>query len=430
MKAFLNQTRRKLLKTIGLASALLPSGLLPKLFSKQIANDLSFLSNSKLDDEDFWNWINLSFTTSKSILNLNNGGVSPQPEIVQKTFEKYNRIANEGPAYYMWRILDQGREPLRTRLANLLGAEPDEVAINRNTTEGMNTIIFGLDLKAGDEVVLAKQDYPNVINSWKYREMRDKIKLVWVDLRLPSENKTYLIDSYVSAFTSKTRVVNLTHMINWNGQILPVKEIAAEAKKRGILVLVDAAHTFAHIDFKISDLNCDFLATSLHKWLCAPFGTGMLYVRKELIQSIAPLHPNDKPFSPDIRKFESLGTRSFPAEMAINEAINFHEIIGIQRKENRLRYLRRYWMSKISQLPRVKLLTPDRDEFSCGLGLFSIDGTKPDEISNWLFDKKKIFTTAITWENIIGVRITPHIYTKPTDLDYFIESIEHFIKQK
>lgn len=422
-------SRRKLMKMLSSIGMFLP-------FSKSISfskdNDyLSQIEKSSSDEAkqtEFWYWVKESFTVSSNILNLNNGGVTPQPKPVQDAFVRYNQISNEGPAYFMWRILDQGREPLRKKLAELAGCSPDEIAINRNTTEGMATIILGLNLSEGDEVVLSKQDYPNVINTWKYREKRDKIKLVWVDLTLPSEDTEYLVNSYVSKFSDRTKVVNLTHMINWNGQILPVREIAEIAKKRGILVLVDGAHTFAHINFKIPELNCDFFATSLHKWLCAPFGTGMLYVRKELIKEIPPLFPNDNPGSEDIRKFESLGTRSFPAEMAIADAINFHKLIGSQRKEERLRYLKDYWTEKLAFDKRIEILTPRSKKFSCGLGLFSIKDKKPEEISDYLFNKHKVFTVAINWENIKGVRVTPHLYTVEEDLDRFVYAVQEYLK--
>jgi selenocysteine lyase/cysteine desulfurase len=385
-------------------------------------------SNDPNNQSEFWYWIKQSFTVSPNILNLNNGGVSPQPKPVQEAFIRYNQISNEGPAYFMWRILDQGREPMRKKLAELAGCSPEEIAINRNTTEGMDTIILGLKLSAGDEVILSKQDYPNVINAWKYRESRDKIKLIWVDLHLPSENLDYLVNAYTSKFTPKTKVVNLTHMINWNGQILPVAEIASEARSKGIFVLVDGAHTFAHINFKIPDLNCDFFATSLHKWLCAPFGTGMLYIRKELIKEIPPLFSNDKPDSEDIRKFESLGTRSFPAEMAIADALNFHNLIGSKRKEERLRSLKNYWIEKLQVLNKVKIQTPLNEKFSCGLAIFSIQDKKPEEVADYLFAKHKIFTVAINWENINGVRITPHLYTTEDDLDRFVFAIKEYLK--
>lgn len=422
-------SRRNIMQLLASGSILIPFS---KLFGNSNVNDvvahIEKYSSNFANENEFWYWVKQAFTVSPNILNLNNGGVSPQPKIVQEAFVRYNQISNEGPAYFMWRILDQGREPLRKKLAEIAGCSHEEIAINRNTTEGMNTIIFGLDLKPNDEVVLAKQDYPNVINAWKFREKRDGIKLNWVNLNLPSEDKDYLIDSFVSKFSSKTKVVNLTHMINWNGQILPVKEIADEAKKRGILVLVDGAHTFAHIDFKITDLNCDFFATSLHKWLCAPFGTGMLYIRKDLIKNIPPLHPNDKPYDNDIRKFESLGTRSFPAEMAIADAINFHLLITSKRKEQRLRHLKNYWVDKLRNENNVQLLTPISESFSCGLGLFLVKGKRPEDISEYLFNKHKIFTVAINWENIQGVRVTPHLYTTEEDLDRFILAVRDYLK--
>lgn len=422
-------TRRDLMKTIGTIGLSLP---FTKLSTK--ANEVDTLqfvekySNDPDNQSEFWYWVKQSFTVSPNILNLNNGGVSPQPKPVQDAFVRYNQISNEGPAYFMWRILDQGREPLRKKLAELAGCSPEEIAINRNTTEGMDTIIFGLKLNEGDEVVLSKQDYPNVINAWKYREARDRIRLVWVDLRLPSDDVDYLVSAYTSKFTPRTKVVNLTHMINWNGQIIPVKEIATEAKSRGIYVLVDGAHTFAHINFKIPELNCDFFATSLHKWLCAPFGTGMLYVKKDLIKEIPPLFSNDNPYSEDIHKFESLGTRSFPAEMAIADAINFHHLIGSKRKETRLRSLKNYWVEGLKNISQIEILTPTSEKFSCGLGIFSVKGKKPEEISDYLFNKHKIFTVAINWENIHGVRVTPHLYTTEDDLDRFVNAVKDYLK--
>ncbi|MGB9851365.1 MAG: aminotransferase class V-fold PLP-dependent enzyme [Candidatus Kapaibacteriota bacterium] len=422
-------SRRNWMKLLGTFGAIFPfSKLFGQTGDSFTVQLVEKYSNDPNNQSEFWYWIKQSFTVSPNILNLNNGGVSPQPKPVQEAFIRYNQISNEGPAYFMWRILDQGREPMRKKLAELAGCSPEEIAINRNTTEGMDTIILGLKLSAGDEVILSKQDYPNVINAWKYRESRDKIKLIWVDLHLPSENLDYLVNAYTSKFTPKTKVVNLTHMINWNGQILPVAEIASEARSKGIFVLVDGAHTFAHINFKIPDLNCDFFATSLHKWLCAPFGTGMLYIRKELIKEIPPLFPNDKPDSEDIRKFESLGTRSFPAEMAIADALNFHNLIGSKRKEERLRSLKNYWIEKLQVLNKVKIQTPLNEKFSCGLAIFSIQDKKPEEVADYLFAKHKIFTVAINWENINGVRITPHLYTTEDDLDRFVFAIKEYLK--
>jgi selenocysteine lyase/cysteine desulfurase len=262
--------RRLFLRQLGttIGAAALGNMLLPSLACGSELPEQEFsVPPSGTPDEDFWSWVQESYTVSPNIINLNNGGVSPQPKVVQDTFERYNRFCNEAPSYYMWNILNQGREALRADLALLAGCSPGEIAIQRNTTEAMDTIIYGLQLKAGDEVVLTKQDYPNVINAWKLREKRDGIVLKWISLELPSEDEDYLVRSYVSQFTGKTRVVNVTHIINWIGQIIPVKKIAAAAHERGIEVLVDGAHTFALLDFKIPDLDCDYFGTSLHKWM-------------------------------------------------------------------------------------------------------------------------------------------------------------------
>ena len=246
----------------------------------------------------------------------------------------------------MWRILDQGREPLREKIALLAGCSAEEIAFNRNTTEGLNTIIFGLNLKAGDEVVLTKYDYPNMMNAWKQREKRDGIKLVWIDLDLPVESDDVFVEKFANAITDKTKIVHITHMLNWTGQILPARKIADIAHKRGCQVIVDASHSFVHIDYKISDLDCDYYATSLHKWLCAPFGTGFMYIRKGMVKNVWALLSAPIPDADNIGKFEALGTRSFAAEMAIGNAIDFHYLIGSKRKEQRLRYLKNYLCEK------------------------------------------------------------------------------------
>jgi selenocysteine lyase/cysteine desulfurase len=421
--------RRDFFKKVGagLGTMTIGGALLPDFLFGEVPHP-SFPPLTASDD-DFWGYMAGSFTTSPNIMNLNNGGVSPQPKVVQETVERYYRLCNEGPSYYMWQILDQGREPLRADLAAFAGCSADEIAINRNTTEAMNDIIFGLQMKPGDEVVLTKQDYPNVINAWKLREKRDGIVLKWINLELPSEDENYLADSYTNAFTEKTKVVNVTHIINWIGQIIPVKRIAVEAHKRGIDVLVDGAHSFALLDFKIPELKCDYFATSLHKWMCAPFGSGMLYVKKEKIAAIYSLFPDDKPLSEDIRKFERLGTRNFSTELAIGSALDFHLVIGSKRKEERLRSLKDYWATKVKEIPGVKVKTSLNPLYSCVVGLVSVDGVKPGELVGKLFSDYKIHTTGIEWENISGVRVSPHVYTSFRDLDKFVMAIESIAKQ-
>jgi selenocysteine lyase/cysteine desulfurase len=331
----------------------------------------------------------------------------------------------------MWRVLDLGREPLRKNLSRIAGCSEEEIAINRNSSEGLETIIFGLQLKAGDEVVAARQDYPNMINAYKQREKRDGIKVQWISLELPSEDEDYLVRQYVNAFTSRTKIVHLTHVINWNGQILPVKKIADEAHKRNIEVVVDGAHSFAHMQFKIPDLGCDYYAASLHKWLYAPIGSGILYVKKEKIKNLYPLFAtSDDPLKDDIRKFENLGTRPFFIEQAIGKAIEFHEMIGAERKEKRLHYLKNYWMERVRGLKGVRLNTSLDPEWGCAIGNVSVEGRKPSELDSFLFQKYKIHTVGIEWENIQGVRVTPNVYTTIKQLDTLVEGIRQFVSSK
>ncbi|MGZ8537095.1 MAG: aminotransferase class V-fold PLP-dependent enzyme [Flavisolibacter sp.] len=423
--------RRSFLQKAGILSG---SGFLSSLFmpawSKNLDQALRNAENISPEDlatdEDFWYYIQQSFTVSPSMINLNNGGVSPAPKTVQDAMKRYYDLANEAPSFYMWRVIDSGREPLRTNIAKLAGCSSNEIAMNRNASEGMETIIFGLQLKPGDEVVVAKQDYPNIINAWKQRETREGIKINWINLELPSEDENYIVQQYVKAFTSKTKAVNVTHVINWNGQILPVRKIADEAHKRGIEVVVDGAHSFAHMNFKIPDLHCDYFATSLHKWLFAPIGTGMLYVKKEKIKDVYPLFATDNPLKDDIRKFESLGTRPFFIEQAIGKALEFHDMIGSERKEKRLHYLKNYWMEKLKNIPKVKLKTSLDPKWGCAIGLVSIDGKKPSELDSYLYTEYKLHTVGIEWENISGVRITPNVYTTTKNLDVLVEGIRSF----
>jgi selenocysteine lyase/cysteine desulfurase len=381
-------------------------------------------------DEDYWSIIQSAYTVNPGIINLNNGGVSPAPLVVQQAVARFNDLSNEGPSYFMWRILDQGREPLREKLALLAGALPDEVAIDRNATEALNTIIYGLNLKSGDEVIGTKQDYPNMIQAYKQRALREGVVYKQLSFDFPIENDEQIVKAYADAITPKTKIIHVTHMINWVGQIMPVKKISDMAHAKGIEVVCDGAHSFGLMDFKIPDLGCDYFGTSLHKFLSAPIGSGMLWIKKEHISKTWPLLCNGEPHSADIRKFETIGTRSFPIEQGIGEAINFHEAIGSKRKEERIRYLKNYWASKVKEIPKVKLHTSLKAAYSCAICGVSIDGTTPGELDNALFNKYKIHTVGIVWENISCVRITPHVYTKIADLDKLVKAIEEIATKK
>jgi len=388
-----------------------------------IENRLHQNKGALAEDEDFWHSIRDAYTVNPGILNLNSGGVSPSAENVQNALDRYNRMSNEGPSYFMWRILDQGREPLRKNLAQLAGCSAEEIAINRNATEALNSVIFGLRLEKGDEVVLSKMDYPNMIHAWKQRALREGIKLVWVEIPTPCNDADILINSFSKAFTGKTKVVQITQVINWNGQVLPVKEIATLAKARNIQVLVDGAHAFAQMPFTLPELNCDYYGTSLHKWMCGPLGSGMLYIRKERIADIWPLLGSENPESADIRKFEMLGTRSMPIEQAIQVALDFHNRIGTERKRDRLMFLRNYWIQAIQSHPKIKIHSPKNPALSCALGSFSIEGKTPGTIENTLMNTYKIHTVAIERERLSCVRVSPNVFTLTSDLNRFTEAV-------
>lgn len=381
-------------------------------------------------DEDYWMVIQQAYTVNSNLIILNNGGVSPSPRIVQEAVERYNKLSNEGPSYYMWRILDQGREPLRQKLALLAGCSPEEIAVNRNATEALNTVIFGLDLKAGDEVIGTKQDYPNMINAWKQRSEREGIVYKQLSFRFPIEDDDEIVSAYEKAITARTKIIHITHVINWVGQIMPVKKIAAMAKKHNLEVIVDGAHSFGLLDFKVPELGCDYFGTSLHKFLSAPIGSGMLWIKKEKIGKIWPLVCNDKPRSEDIRKFETLGTRSFPIEQGIGEAVNFQNAIGSKRKEERIRYLKNYWATRVKDIPKVRIHTSFKPEYSCAICGVSIDGMTPGELDSALFNSYKIHTVGIVWENVSCVRITPHVYTRLQDLDKLVMAIGEIAGRK
>jgi selenocysteine lyase/cysteine desulfurase len=429
-----NDRRNFLKQATTLAGAFSAASLFNQLHAeewKQASQKVDHLNAEQVAaDEDYWSIIQSAFTVNPSIINLNNGGVSPSPLVVQQAVARFNDLSNEGPSYFMWRILDQGREPLREKLALLAGALPNEIAINRNATEALNTIIYGLNLEKGDEVIGTKQDYPNMIQAYRQRAMRDGIVYKQLSFDFPIENDEQIVKAYADAITPKTKILHVTHMINWVGQTMPVRKICDMAHAKGIEVVCDGAHSFGLMDYKIPDLGCDYFGTSLHKFLSAPIGSGMLWIRKDHISKIWPLLCNGDPHSGDIRKFETLGTRSFPIEQGIGEAINFQEAIGNKRKEDRIRYLKNYWASKVKEIPKVKLHTSLKAQYSCAICGVSIDGMTPGELDSALFNQYKIHTVGIVWENISCVRITPHVYTKIADLDKLVRAIGEIASKK
>jgi selenocysteine lyase/cysteine desulfurase len=375
-------------------------------------------------EEDFWFEIQRSFSITRGITNLNNGGVSPSPKVVTEALIRYIWQQEDLPAYTMWQLLEPQCETIRTGLADLFSCDREEIAITRNASESLEALLFGMDLKPSDEILTTTQDYPRMLTTLRQRERREGIKLNLIKVPIAPENPEMITDAFARAINSKTRIILISHVINITGQIVPVKSICELGKAHAIEVIVDGAHSFAHFDFKQKDLGCDYYGTSLHKWLYAPKGTGLLYVKRDKIEKIWPLMAAEKSQSADVRKFEETGTRSAAPRLAIGEAILFHNGIGARRKEARLRYLSRYWMNRLKALPNVRFHTSFDDAQSCGIGTVEIAGIEPPALQSYLFEKHKIYTTAIVHDEFKGIRITPNLYTTTDELDRFCEVIE------
>lgn len=376
-------------------------------------------------DEAFWFEIQQAFTMDRSIVNLNNGGVSPSPAVVQEAMKRHLDYSNSAPPpYALWQILEPQRETVRQRLARFFVCDPEEIALTRNASEGLQICQYGFDLEPGDEVLTTNQDYPRMLTTWEQRARRDRIVLKQISLPVPCEDDGEVVERFRAAITPQTKLILMCHMINLTGQILPVKRVVAMAREKGIPVIVDGAHTFAHFPFTHADLDCDYYASSLHKWLFAPHGTGLLYVRKDRIPGLWPLMAAPAKMDGDIRKYEEIGTHPAANYLAIADALTFHEGIGPERKAARLRYLRDRWARRLMKHDRVRLHTSLDPRFSCGIGNVQITGIETPRLVQHLWDRHRILVTPIVHPEFEGLRITPSVYTTLQEIDYFCDAME------
>ncbi|MBM4167003.1 MAG: aminotransferase class V-fold PLP-dependent enzyme [Ignavibacteria bacterium] len=416
-------------KGIGLAafSVASVSSLLEQLYAA--TKSVEHLSPEQTAmNEDFWFEIQQAFSVTRGITNLNNGGVSPSPKIVTEALIRYIWEQEDCTAYTMWQILEPQCETIRTGLADVFGCDREELAITRNASESLEILLMGMDLKSGDEILSTTQDYPRMLTTLRQRELRENISLKLIKVPIAPENLDDIEQKFIDGITPKTKVILISHVINITGQILPVKKICDYAKSKGIEVIVDGAHSFAHFDFKQKDLNCDYFGTSLHKWLYAPKGTGLLYVKKEKIEKIWGLFATEKTQAKDIRKFEEIGTHSAAPKLAIGEALLFHNGIGAKRKEERLRYLSRYWMNRLKDLSNVRFHTSFDANQSCGIATVEIVDVDIAALYSYLIGTHKIYTTTINHEEFKGIRITPNVYTTLKELDRFCDVMETIAK--
>lgn len=379
-------------------------------------------------DASFWAHVAQAFSVDRSIVNLNNGGVSPSPTIVLDAMKRHLDYSNTAPAHALWNVLEPRRESVRVQLARLLGCDPEEVALTRNASEGLETCQLGFDLKPGDEVLTSNQDYPRMIVTFRQRQRRERIRLVTASLPAPCDDPADIVRAFERHITPRTRLMLVSHVCFLTGAIFPAAELVRLGRSRGIPVIVDGAHAFAHLDFRIADLDCDYFAASLHKWLFAPHGTGLLYVRRSRIRDLWPLMAAPEKLDDDIRKFEEIGTHPAANHLAIAEAVTFHEGLGAARKLARLIYLRDYWADVLAAEPRVRFWTSRRPGRAGALATFEIEGVHSDDLALWLWNRHHILVTSIRHEDFSGIRISPSVYTLTSELDRFIDAMRYVIR--
>jgi isopenicillin-N epimerase len=427
-------SRRNFLKGVGLGIGSLGIfGVSPRTVQADIERKLEDLKHltpyQVARDESFWFHVQQAFNVDRSIVNLNNGGVHPAPKIVMDAVHRYHNFSNGFPVYNMWNILKQRKELIRKKLADTFGCSLEEIAITRNVTEAMQIALMGLDLEPGDEILTTTHDYPSMKYALYQREKREGIKVKMFPFPYPPKSLKVLVDLFKENITPKTKLILVCHITNLTGQIFPIREICQLARKKGIEVAIDGAHSFGHFEYNQEDLDCDIYGANLHKWMMAPIGTGFLYVKKEKIKKIWPLFPSSDTLVEDIRKFENIGTHPEYLEMAIGDALAFHHGIGGKRKEERFRYLRNYWAKTLEKLPGVRILTSYDPLQSCGIGTFTVVDMDMEKLNQILFDKHKIYTTTVQIpDEIMGIRVTPSIYTTLRELNMFIETVSHYVK--
>ncbi len=399
------------------AEAIVAAGLLNRAYAHVAPEDVA-------SDENYWKKIREAYRHDPTILNLNNGGVAPAPTAVLEAEIEAIRYSNQLPSYRMWHDLEPKIEDVRKTLARMWNADPECIAITRNASESLQIAQFGIDLQPGDEILTTSQDYPRMITTWQQRARREKIVLKQMDFSVPVSNPGDLVQVFEQGITPRTRVIHISQVGFMTGQMFPVKEVCALARRRGITSIVDGAHAFAHVPFQFSDLDCDFYGASLHKWLSAPIGTGMLYVRKDRIEKHWALMAAPPSMDKDIRKFEEIGTHPAAIHNATLQALEFHEQIGAERKFARLRYLKNRWAERLSKVGGAKMLVNLDANQSGAFGTIHFDTIAPGKLGDALLSKYNIFVTPIVTPFLNGIRVSANVYTSTAEIDRFCDAVE------
>ena len=414
--------KRQFLKNLMLTSIGAPLGIAG--FAKSFEQKAHLSPLALASDDAFWDEIRKQYLLKPDYINLENGYYNflPQP-LLDKYIDHIKEVNYQG-SYYMRTVQFENKKNITTKLAKVAGCSPDQIIITRNTTESLDMVIGGLDWKAGDEAIMALQDYGAMLDM--FDQVKNRYGVVKVMLSVPNhpKNDQEIIDLYKNAITPKTKVILVSHMINITGQILPIKEICTMAHEKGVQVIVDGAHAFAHIKYSIQDLGCDYYAASLHKWLSVPLGAGLLYVQKDNIKKVWPLLADGEKDPNKINRLNHTGTHPVHTDLTISDSIDYYEIMGVEKKEARLRYLQNYWTEKVRNLPRVVLNTPAAAKRSCAIANIGIEGIEPGELAKRLLKEHNVFTVAIDYANVQGCRICPNVYTTTQELDSFVLAIK------
>ncbi len=381
-------------------------------------------ADSLASDENYWREIQQAFRVNPDFINLENGFYSLMAEPVTAAQTESLKMINANHSFYMRRQYHEDRERILNQVAQLAGCSPEELILCRNTTEALDTVIMGLKMQPGDEALMTEQDYDSMLQCFAMRARRFGSVNKIIKLPFHPQSDEEIVAAYEAAITPQTKVILVTHLINTTGQVLPVRKIADMAHANGIEIISDSAHAFAHVDFKIPDLDCDYLGASLHKWLGAPLGTGILYMKKEKIDKVWPLFGDDTYEDTDIRKFGHIGTIPCHNDQAVADAIAFHHTIGGPKKEARLRYLASYWIDKVKDTPKIVINTPAQPSRYCAIANVGIEGMDSEKLADSLFENYNIFTVAKDVGEIKGVRVTPHLYNSLDDLDQLVTALK------
>lgn len=424
--------RRSFLKKLSLLTT---AGLAAPALSVFAKNDAIKFDGIDFDEppppgEDLWKWVRMQFSASPSYIYLNNAGLSPSPQVVRDAWYRMMEMANEAPSHTLWRTLEAGRDNIKKRLGDLLNCSYEELTIVRNATEALSIIVNQFKLNKDDEVVLCKYDYPRMLSVWEQKAKDCKLKLNYVDLQFPENDEQKIVDKYTSLFTNKTKVVYLTHCINWTGQVIPVAKIAAEAKKKGITVILDPTQSFGQMKLDLQECQCDFAGMSAHKWLHGPLGTGILYVKKDRISELnSYFSPNPK-FEKTMLKFDDHGTRNSTSEFALAHAMDFHDYITLEKKMERLNYLKNYWLNQVKDHPNIQIYTPTSTSLSGSLVTIGLKNVDTQVAVNKLQSDESIIVANCTIHDVNGIRISPSIYNNEYELDLLVQSLLKLLNDK